>query len=61
MGIIGFLFCVLCLVFIWICRSASGNSGKGRVWTKEEMDAMNREMVGKSKKECQQILKKYSK
>lgn len=30
------------------------------VFTKEEFDAMNREMVGKSKKECQKIIKKYS-
>lgn len=31
------------------------------IFTGEELDAMNREMVGKSRKECQQILKKYSK
>lgn len=31
------------------------------VFTGEELDAMNREMVGKSTKECQQILKKYQK
>lgn len=31
------------------------------VFTSAELDAMNREMVGKSKKECQQIIKKYSK
>lgn len=31
------------------------------VFTSEELDSMNREMVGKSKKECQEILKKYQK
>lgn len=30
------------------------------VFTGEELDAMNREMVGKSTKECRRILKKYS-
>ena len=32
-----------------------------RAFTPEETRQMNREMVGKSKKECQQIVKKYSK
>ena len=32
-----------------------------RAFTPEEIRQMNREMVGKSKKECQQIVKKYSK
>lgn len=30
------------------------------VFTGEELDTMNREMVGKSQKECRQIIKKYS-
>lgn len=30
------------------------------VFTGEELDATNREMVGKSQKECRQIIKKYS-
>lgn len=42
----------------WIYDQCTRNH---HVFTGEELDAMNREMVGKSKKECQQILKKYSK
>lgn len=61
MGVARFIICAISVVIIWACYSSSGNSRKGRVWSSEELDAMNREMVGKSKKECQQILKKYSK
>lgn len=61
MTVIGFFLSVISLVVIWACHSSSGGSSKGRVWSSEELEAMNREMVGKSKKECQQILKKYSK
>lgn len=42
----------------WIYDQCTRNH---HVFTGEELDAMNREMVGKSTKECQQILKKYSK
>ena len=31
------------------------------VFTGEELNAMNREMVGRSKAECRQIIRKYSK
>lgn len=31
------------------------------VFTGEELDDMNREMIGKSTRECQHILKKYRK
>lgn len=42
----------------WIYDKCTTNH---HVFTSAELDAMNREMVGKSKKECQQIIKKYSK
>lgn len=42
----------------WIWGKCTTNH---HVFTREELDAMNREMVGKSTKECQKILKKYSK
>lgn len=41
----------------WIYDKRTTNR---HVFTHEEIDAMNREMIGKSTKECQQILKKYS-
>ena len=42
----------------WIYDQCTRNH---HVFTGEELDAMNREMVGKSTKECRQIVKKYSK
>lgn len=38
----------------WIYDKCTTNH---HVFTSAELDAMNREMVGKSKKECQQIVK----
>lgn len=61
MNVVAWIFGILGLVVWLACRDLPGNSGRGRVWSSEELDAMNREMVGKSKKECQQILRKYSK
>lgn len=41
----------------WIYDKCATNH---HVFTGEELDSMNREMIGKSTKECQQILKKFS-
>ena len=32
-----------------------------KAFTTEELEQMNREMIGKSQKECQEIIKKYNK
>lgn len=42
----------------WIYNEATKNR---HVFTHEELKAMNMEMLGKSKKECQRIIDKYSK
>lgn len=42
-------------------RIYDGCTKNHHVFTGEEISAMNREMVGKSKAECRQIIKKYSK
>lgn len=42
----------------WIYDQCTRNH---HVFAGEEHDAMNREMVGKSAKECRKIIKKYSK
>lgn len=42
----------------WLYDKSTTNH---HVFTSSELDAMNREMVGKSQKECKQIIKKYSK
>lgn len=41
-----------------ICDSCMRNN---HVFTGEELNAMNNEMVGRSQKECRQIIKRYSK
>lgn len=53
----------LILTIIWIpiliALYSPGKKGNGRVYSHEELEAMMREMTGKSQKECRQILKKY--
>lgn len=56
--IIGGIFGVIVML---TCKDLPGNSGSGHVFSGEELDKMCWEMVGKSKKECQEILKKYQK
>lgn len=43
------------LLVKWI----NGKTRSSRILTKEESDAMLREMIGRSEKECRQVLKKY--
>ena len=51
-----------CLGIIVILKYLYDNCTKSHhIFTSDELDAMNMEMVGKSTKECRQILKKYSK
>jgi len=48
------------LIFLlgkWIYDKLTWNH---HAFTSEEIDAMNREMVGKSQRECKNIVKKYS-
>lgn len=46
----------LVMLGMWIYNKCTTNH---HAFTAEEIEAMNREMLGKSTKECQQILKKY--
>ena len=56
-----FLFLVGFGLFI-LCKSVYNDYTRNtHVFTDTELDRMNYEMVGKSKKECRQIIKRYSK
>ena len=55
-----FIFLVLILVFIFGKTIYDECTKNRKAFTAEGLEQMNREMIGKSQKECQQILKKYS-
>ena len=55
---LGFIVMLICIPVL-IALYGPKNSGSRRARTDEEMDAMLKEMVGKSKKECRKIVKKY--
>ena len=57
----GFIFLVLFGLFMFGKVIYDELTKNRHAFTAEEIKQMIGEMVGKSKKECQQILKKYSK
>ena len=57
----GFIFLVLFGLFMFGKMIYDELTRNRHAFTAEELEQMHREVIGKSKKECQQILKKYSK
>ena len=56
-----FIFLVLILVFIFGKTIYDECTKNRKAFTAEELEQMNREMIGKSQKECQKIIKKHNK
>ena len=57
----GFIFLVLFGLFMFGKVIYNECTKTCKAFTTEELEQMNREMIGKSQKECQKIIKKHNK
>lgn len=55
----GFIVGLLGLIVMLVCWRLPGNHGRGRALSAEEIEAMNKECLGKSQKEVREIQKRY--
>lgn len=61
MTVEGFFVSVISIIVIWACYGDKIRKWfkKGRALSKEEIDQMTKECIGKSQKECREIQDKY--